>query len=142
MPPGVKSRLPPDAPLARCPVLRHDATGVAQPTLAEALRNEMDRQDISSRELARKLSGGTVSAGKLRTVKRWRSGETASLQPRSAAALEKALGTRGVFTRFVQKPERRGTRAVLEAQIADYIERQDAKIEELERRVRELEGGS
>lgn len=92
----------------------------------------MERQELSVKQLAQKMSIG------IRTVKRWRSGETLSLRPESAHALEKALGTRGVFTQFIHAEPERGTRAQLEEQIAAYAAEQRrlrGRIEELERRI-------
>lgn len=96
------------------------------------LRQEMKRQGMSSRDLARRLASRPESVpAVLRKVKRWRSGETQSVTPESAEALDKALGTINVFTQFAVRPERYGTRRALEAALIE--------IDELRKRIKRLE---
>lgn len=79
---------------------------------------------MSSKQLAKRLASTPEQIESMvRNVKRWRSGTTKSLRKENAAALEKALGTRGVFTAFIQKETTSVTRQSLEAQIADLRQR-------------------
>lgn len=103
------------------------------------MRQQMKRANLSANELGRRLAPSPENVkSKQRLVKRLRSGETRSIKPETAADLERVLGTRGVFTQFVEQHPRRGTRAELEQQIAAYAEEQRRlrrRLEKLERRI-------
>lgn len=104
-----------------------------QKTLAETLRDQMRRESVSTKELARRIAGADESKVPTahRKVKRLRAGTTQSIKPETAAELEKALGTRGVFTQFVEVSRPRGTQA-----IAEELRRE---LQELRDRVARLE---